>query len=161
MAWGKRPAVPLHIKPVKISKLTGLQSSLPPVLGGAPVVAIFAGRIPAQATDGRNRLEEKLLGQDDIMVLGAPEAPSASATWLHPHVRGTAGLRNHGTSTLCVLCNRIHGAKQSKRRNVSQDGLLSLFEVQITPLQPLTHWKGKGAGKALKPEDLSSGQWIF
>lgn len=161
MAWRKKPAMPLHIELAKISKLTGLQSSLPPILRGAPVVAIFAGRILAQAMDGRNRVEEKVLGQDGIMVLGAPEAPSLSAPWLHLHVRDNAGLGNHRTSTTCVLCNHIQGAKQSKKRNGSQDGFLSPFEVQITPLQPLTHWMGKGVGKALKPEDLSSEQGIF
>lgn len=66
MVWGKSPPLTLHVELAKIAKLSNIESGLPVLIRGLPAVAILAGAALAKATDGRNRIEERVLGNINV-----------------------------------------------------------------------------------------------
>ena len=68
MPQGKTPQS-LKTELSKLAKLSNIQGGLPPILRGAPVLAILAGGAIAKFTKGRNTLEERLLGPDETFFL--------------------------------------------------------------------------------------------
>lgn len=92
MTWGKKLPVSLQAELAKMAKLSAIESGLPILIRGAPVAAILAGELLAKATDGRNRVEERLLGDKSVVMLG--EAPGRSNKGMqvsHPEYHGYAG----------------------------------------------------------------------
>ncbi|KAJ3537887.1 hypothetical protein NM208_g6143 [Fusarium decemcellulare] len=72
----------------KLAKLSNVQGGLPPIMRGLPVLAIMAGEVVAKATDGRNVIEERILGADEVVALASPkQVTKPSVEWMRPGVR--------------------------------------------------------------------------
>jgi len=80
----------------KLAKLGNIQGGIPPVMRGLPVLAIMAGEAVAQATHGRNFIEERMLGADEAILLGAPPKQLPLTT------RGDAA--RPGVRMMCQRC---------------------------------------------------------
>lgn len=105
MPWIKKPPASLQAELTKMAKLSVMESGLPILIRGAPVAAILAGESLAKTTGGRNRIEGKLLGDDNVVMQGGPQAQSSTGVAvLSDSVRHT-GPQSHGAKTLCMLCN--------------------------------------------------------
>lgn len=113
MVWGKKAPMPLQVELTRMAKLSAMESGLPILIRGAPVAALFAGQILARATDGRNRIEEKLFGGENVVMLGESQALGTGVRQdlQVPH-RG--GPSSHGAQALCMLCNNGRGMKKSR-----------------------------------------------
>ncbi|KAK7414845.1 hypothetical protein QQX98_006360 [Neonectria punicea] len=66
----------------KAAKLSNVQAGLPPLIRGLPVLAILAGEAVAKATNGRNAVEERMLGFDEAVLLQAPTQQPSTTTAL-------------------------------------------------------------------------------
>ena len=78
----------LAIELGKLAKLGAIQSGLPLILKGAPVVAIAAGGIVSQllGKGEANAIEERLLGKEDVVtVLNAPQRQTIEAIHMIDH----------------------------------------------------------------------------
>lgn len=75
----------------KMAKLSNMQAGLPSVLRGAPVIAMAAGHVLAKATNGRNVVEERLLGAEDTILLDAAS---------HGPQTGRASVRRRSKETV-------------------------------------------------------------
>lgn len=81
----------------KSAKLSNIQGGLPPLMRGLPVLAILAGEAVAKATEGRNVVEERMLGADDAIQLAAPRQQSNDTTTRINKTRP-------GVSMMCHVC---------------------------------------------------------
>ncbi|KAI1749088.1 hypothetical protein F4782DRAFT_316428 [Xylaria castorea] len=83
----------------KLAKKSNIQAGLPFVLRGLPVAAILAGEAIAKVSSGSNRIEERLLGFDETVLLDMPSQ--------NPSVRCTGNKREYtqqGVLMMCVRC---------------------------------------------------------
>jgi hypothetical protein len=97
-----KPPPSLTAQLSKIAKLSNVQNGLPLLLRGAPVVAIAAGQLLAKATNGRNAVEERLLGTEDTILLGAIESSAqAKASKDLVPLMGREGIKQ-----MCTVCQR-------------------------------------------------------
>ncbi|KAK5988402.1 ADP-sugar diphosphatase [Cladobotryum mycophilum] len=90
----------------ELSKLAGLgniQSGLPPILRAAPVIAIRAGEVLSRATNGRNIIEDRILGFDEAFMLAAP-GPTRQED-ITTVDREVVGMRA-GIEMMCGRCNK-------------------------------------------------------
>lgn len=143
MPWGKKPPVPLQAELAKMAKLSAMESGLPILLRGAPVAAIFAGEFLAKATGGRNRVEERLLGDDNVVMLGEPQAQSAGMRVAHLGLHHHTGPQSYGARELCMLCNSNRFINQARRPGDLQgsDYRRGADEAAVGRLR---HIKGRG-----------------
>lgn len=82
----------------KLARLTNVQSGLPPILKVAPVIAIaVAQRLPKTA-DGRNLIEDRLLGTSEAIFLSSPVTTESRIKINHSGTRA-------GVQSMCNLCN--------------------------------------------------------
>ncbi|KND89185.1 hypothetical protein TOPH_06145 [Tolypocladium ophioglossoides CBS 100239] len=85
----------------RLAKLSIIQIGLPPLLRSAPVLAILAGEVIARATNGRNSIEERILGPDETFLLKEPSRQTPLTTT----VRETEGFRQ-GVGMMCRTCGQ-------------------------------------------------------
>ncbi|KAI0453501.1 hypothetical protein F5B21DRAFT_279214 [Xylaria acuta] len=65
----------------KLAKKSNIQAGLPFILRGLPVAAILAGEAIAKVSGGSNRVEERMLGFDETVLLNMPtQIPSVGFT---------------------------------------------------------------------------------
>lgn len=136
MPWGKKPPASLQAELAKMAKLSAMESRLPILIRGAPVAAILAGELLAKATDGRNRIEERLLGDDNVVMLGESQAQSTTRRAVHSHSHRHTGPQSHGARILCMLCNGNQSTSQSRGTEDLQ-GSLPFFAGALPIRQPL------------------------
>lgn len=65
---------------------------------GLPVIAILAGETFARVTNGHNRVEERMLGADEAILLGDP--PRQSSSGIH------ADIARPGVEMMCQRCTQ-------------------------------------------------------
>lgn len=116
----------------KSAKLRNIQGGLPPVLRLLPVVAIMAGEAVAEATDGRNAIEERMFGADEVTHLAAPRQQS-------PETTTSMDMARPGVSMMCHVCSQ----GQTKR--------LGMGALVYTPNKnnhdlPELEWQGTAKG---------------
>ncbi|KAJ2985873.1 hypothetical protein NUW58_g5303 [Xylaria curta] len=88
----------------KLAKTSNIQAGLPFILRGLPVAAILAGDAIAKVSGGSNRIEERMLGSDETLVLNMPSqaSPSAIAEKKGDYIR-------EGVTMMCVRCRKTSG----------------------------------------------------
>lgn len=106
----------------KLAKLSNVQGGLPPLMRGLPVLAILAGEAVAKATDGRNPIEERMLGTDEVVSLQGPTQMlnTANKEWTRPGVREMCQRCEGGTKRmpdLNILWSRIGIRAMTKKGN--------------------------------------------
>ncbi|KAI0439740.1 hypothetical protein F4803DRAFT_530058 [Xylaria telfairii] len=67
------PPRELKIELSKLAKMSNIQAGLPSVLRILPVAAVIAGGAIAQVSGGSNRIEERMLGFDETILLSMPD----------------------------------------------------------------------------------------
>ncbi|OAR00841.1 hypothetical protein LLEC1_06861 [Akanthomyces lecanii] len=137
MPWGQKPSVSLQAELAKMAKLSAMESGLPILIRGAPVAAVLAGELFAKATDGRNRIEERLLGDNNVVMLGESRAHSTGRMAVQSNSHGHTGPQSHGARLLCMLCS---GNKFVSLPRGTEDlqGSLPVFLGAVPIRQPLS-----------------------
>ena len=97
----------------KAAKLSNIQGGLPSIMRGLPVIAILAGETFARVTNGHNKVEERMLGADEAIVLGDP--PRQSSSGVH------ADIARPGIEMMCQRC-AMNDMKSIKISNVLAQG---------------------------------------
>ena len=104
----------------KLARLTNVQSGLPPILKVAPVIAIaVAQRLPKTA-DGRNFIEDRILGTSEAIFLSSPVITESRVK------ANRFGIRA-GVQSMCNLCNSDMQLERSRQilRSLQSTGLYS------------------------------------
>ncbi|KAH6874686.1 hypothetical protein B0T10DRAFT_498311 [Thelonectria olida] len=83
----------------KLAKLSNIQGGLPPIMRSLPVLAILAGEAISKATDGRNAIEERMLGADEAIFLQSPPTQPLDMA------KSSDGARL-GPRMMCQTCNK-------------------------------------------------------
>ncbi|KAI0546185.1 hypothetical protein F4679DRAFT_558748 [Xylaria curta] len=102
----------------KLAKKSNIQAGLPFILRGLPVAAIVAGEAIAKVSGGSNRIEERMLGFDETVLLNMPSQS--------PSIRCTENKREYtqqGVMMMCVRCwkGRNERALLAKLRHNGQN----------------------------------------
>ena len=71
-----KPRLSLGAEVAKLAKLSHVENALPGALRGLPAVAILAGEALSKVTKGRNIVEERLLGADEVVLIAPPRKQS-------------------------------------------------------------------------------------
>jgi hypothetical protein len=107
----------------KQAKLSSLGNSLPIILRPLPAAAILVGNEIAKATNGRNVIEERLLGDEPAISLQAPSHSTSLAA-------GATNTQTHAIWIMCGTCNPAFWPQQL-------DSSLGYGVVANTPWQAL------------------------
>ncbi|KAI1733763.1 hypothetical protein F4680DRAFT_379366 [Xylaria scruposa] len=102
----------------KLAKKSNIQAGLPFILRGLPVAAIVAGEAIAKVSGGSNRVEERMLGFDETVLLSMPSQS--------PSIRCTENEREYtrqGVIMMCMSCwkARHEAALLAKLRHNDQN----------------------------------------
>ena len=93
-----KPLSSLKTEVSKLARLSNVQNGLPFILRGAPVIAILAGDAIAKATNGRNAIEERILGPEKAIELDPPRRQTRETVML------TYQWGSRGAEMMCVRC---------------------------------------------------------
>lgn len=110
--WNKK-STSLKAEISKAAKLSNIQGGLPPIMRGLPVMAVLAGEAIAKATDGRNIIEERILGADEAVFLSSPppqssvSVPPVNHSWARP-----------GVQLMCQSCGRNSVQPSARARSL-------------------------------------------
>lgn len=125
-----KPLSSLKTEVSKLARLSNVQSGLPFILRGAPVIAILAGEAIAKATDGRNAIEERILGPEKAIELEPPRRQARET------LISTCQWGSRGAEMMCVRC-RDGGAAVSGYQSFHS---LSVHGSRYTLNSPSHRW---------------------
>ncbi|TRX91897.1 hypothetical protein FHL15_007216 [Xylaria flabelliformis] len=88
----------------KLAKKSNIQAGLPFILRGLPVAAIVVGEAIAKVSGGSNRIEERMLGLDETVLLNMPSQS--------PSIRCTENEREYAQQGVMMMCVRCWKARK-------------------------------------------------
>lgn len=125
----------------KAAKLGSVQAALPPLLRGAPTIAIIAGATIAKVTGGSNLMEERLLGsREGVITLTGRDRLSG-------YVIGALGPK-----ALCRTCG--FGLPEAECEDVTRSSVVPSMKMSFTLTGTPVRSNSSGRDRGLRPSSV-------